>query len=208
MKQIGIQLPKESHEAVMNGASKFIVVIDIDIRDIVYKCIKQVLLNNMPIDMVENIEINNKDTLLASFDFDSLDCVEMATDLEHRLGIIISDEDLSKLDTVDEIIKHCQENIYKSDLAPLQIGDEFYLQEEFEEIISQPEVGGVCIQRNASQMTPKQSRYKGKILNIEIERIQDLVAIDGELVDYVNSLSDEIYDQNPYVFIYTIEETR
>lgn len=118
--------------------------------------------------------------------------------------------------------------------STLQIEDEFYLQEEFQDMLGEIHYGKTLASHHskfidASKMTPEQSRYKGKIAKVEVKRVQEinddtnqimgLYGIEDVVFDeddryeqiatfkywYNTQYPEQPYEQNPYVFIYTIE---
>ena len=114
-----------------------------------------------------------------------------------------------------EIIRHYSE---------LQVGDEFFIKEEFvneygheEDYIkyknecrnSSPLVYWIP----ASEMTQEQSRYKGVVIGIEIKRRDCILTKEALLLGFKSedreSPTDIItnkYPDNPYVFLYTVKK--
>ena len=98
-------------------------------------------------------------------------------------------------------------------MSKLQIGGEFFIQEDFcedaVEIYYKNTSSLECANNtdwvSAKKMNARQSRYKGVVVDVEVNRVQDLVLIDGMFIDYVNFLDNEVYEDNPYVFLYTVK---
>lgn len=150
---IDIELPKETIEALLNGASKFIVPIKSQ--------------------GLTKLEVNEYHELTCS------NCGHIADN------------------TPKHICLHC-EGLMCYENAPLQIGDEFYVQEEF--IMGYADVEEQLDYRvfyknetpdlewcdapedepypapfnEASQMTPEQSRIKGKITDVRVKNTNSL----------------------------------
>lgn len=96
---------------------------------------------------------------------------------------------------------------------PLQIGQEYYVQEESyidREIALKHAKGGLNQTMSYVEMVNAlfdqiKNQIKFKVTDIQVERVQDLVAIYGELDDYVNSLTSKEYEDNSHGFLVEIK---
>ena len=163
----GIELPKQTIDALLNSASMFI-------EPIVHPCDYYSSKNQQSI----RIEPEND-----RWDKDRNYCIR-----EEGGGW----QDFTK----EDFLKYVN--------APLQVGDEFFIQEE---IIDFLHFGGGEDVTPASQMQEPQSRYKGVVIDVEIKRVGDMLMSDiGKCGLEEEFILDEFpYDNNTFVFLYTVK---
>ena len=118
--------------------------------------------------------------------------------------------------------------------SKLKIGEGFFVQEEFTEVDANEIKARSQIPnneqhnydwQNVSQMQEHQSRYKGVVVDVEVKRVQDLTVKTmrtflglsfheadlhwekflEDFIDWFNSQFDVRYEDNPYVFLYTVK---
>jgi hypothetical protein len=115
--------------------------------------------------------------------------------------------------------------------APIQKGDEYYIQEEFclldfsklAKELDKPLVGYAELRKSkvyagdgseflpASEMTYEQSRVKGTCIQVEIKRCQDIYQSDewikfGDFLDFIEEhFGDNTYDNNGYFWVVSVK---
>ena len=117
--------------------------------------------------------------------------------------------------------------------APVQLGQEFFIQEEFIRVsnldkleirtrrdISEDEHKYIWLP--ASDMSYNESQFKSKPISLEIKQVQELDSNDwsnlmltteskwlpyhDEFIEWFNTESNIKYEDNPFVFVYELEE--
>ena len=132
-------------------------------------------------------------------------------------------------DFVENLIDPNKSEYFMDKYCQLQVGDEFYVQEDFATFMFNPirykndSTNPCSVWEEASLMTEELSRVKGKIVKIEVKRVQDInyqeefnmgrkfeqdkTYIGCNSDYYKNKLGVDIkYEDNPYVFLYTMEK--
>lgn len=192
----GIELPKETIDALLNGATKFVMPIKKTCNTCKF-----------------NIEDNN------DFDYWN-DCRNEKSEYNYEAIANIPNKKCNEYEPAQWFMNR-----------KLQIGDEFYVQEEFCltpkskycNIILKNDCGAKFIQAGtnidwckASEMTYEQSRIKHPITDIQIKKVQELSVQEKQNIcilerNEVISFSDWIkkqdinYDDNPYVFLVKVD---
>lgn len=105
-----------------------------------------------------------------------------------------------------EMIEYMNKTHFFANYSSIQPNTKYYLQEEFSETSDYIYYGKGAKEpsplkwKPSEEMQPHQARHFFEF-DVEIKRIQDLVAFDGDCIDYVNSLSEKEYEDNNYIIV-------
>jgi hypothetical protein len=173
-------LPKLSQEALLNGATKFLVPCDLKIES-----------------------IGDGGTYISNSKGDYIHCPSVSVD------------EIFKYSYIDRFITvYCDPGFL--------VGDEVYLQEPMKCDCNAGlcNTTGKCIccgkfidpLFTQTEMLPHQSRYKCTIVDVEVVKVGHICELDAQelgtqadMFEYWYNEQYGNYDENPYVFLYTVE---
>lgn len=182
---------KQQLEAYKNGATMFLVPVDKEIYSI----------------QGNFIEFQGVD---GASDVDSVEeFINHASDIQKNENFFIQEEF-----TLDEILLGGEEILYKNDFLPRDfkssaIGYGLTTDKMKERILKR------CSWQEASQMQEHQARFKDIVLDAEVKRVQDICNSTAVKIHNINirpkyhleywlKKQGIDYDENPYIFLYTI----